>query len=187
MRVKAALIQTFLVLTLVAGVGYSQKLEKPSDRSGHANAFLKEEVRHELATLPYYSVFDWIEAEVQPDGTVILRGDVSLSSLKGDAEVKLTELEGVTRVSNNIELLPLSINDDELRTMVYEAIYSSGTPLFKYAFVEPIHIIVKNGHVTLKGMVDNKADSDIAYIKARSVSGSFSVKNELEVQSGPIS
>jgi hyperosmotically inducible periplasmic protein len=47
--------------------------------------------------------------------------------------------------------------------------------------VPPIHILVKNGNVTLKGIVDNQGDSNIANIRANGVSGVFSVKNELAV------
>jgi hyperosmotically inducible periplasmic protein len=183
MRRKHTLIQAIFILALAVGVGHGQQREKPSTRSGHANALLQEEVRHELATLPYFGVFDWIEADVQPDGAVILNGNVTRPSLKSDAGLNISMLEGVTRVSNNIEILPLSNNDEELRTLLFESIYSADTPLSKYAMqpVGQIHIIVKNGHATLKGIVDRKADSDIANIRARRVPGVFSVTNELQV------
>ena len=152
---------------------------------------MKEEIRHELVMLPYHSVFDWLEAEVQQDGTVILRGEVTRPTLKTDAEIKVRALEGVNRISNTIEVMPVSDHDEDLRRAVYRAVYASDSPLFKYAHqsVGPIHILVKNGHVTLKGVVDNEADGQIAFIRARGVSGAFSVKNELQTADGskPIS
>jgi len=143
------------------------------------------EVRHELVTLPYYGVFDWLEYVVQPDNTVILRGQVIRPTTKSDAENRVKDIEGVSRVVNEIEVLPLSPNDDRLRRAIYRAIYGSNSPLFRYAVqaVPPIHIVVRNGRATLKGIVANKGDSNLAYIKARGVPGLFEVKNELKIES----
>jgi len=145
---------------------------------------LKEEVRHQLVTLPYYSVFDWLEAEVKPDGTVTLMGDVTRPTTKDDAESRVKKLEGATGVIDKIEVLPLSPMDDQLRIAVYRAIYKFESPLFRYATqsVPPIHIIVKNGHATLKGIVANQGDSDLAYMYANSVPGLFEVRNELKIE-----
>ena len=145
---------------------------------------LKEEIRHQLVMLPYYSVFDWLQAEVMPDGTVTLMGQVVRPTLKDDAEAGVKKLEGVTRVTNNIEVLPLSPMDDQLRVAVYRSIYSYNSPLFRYATwsAPPIHVIVKNGHVTLKGIVANQGDSDLAYMAARQVPNVFDVKNELQIE-----
>src|SRR5215831_21028959 len=123
---------------------------------------LSEEVRHQLVTLPYYSVFDWLQAQVKPDGTVTLMGEVTRPSTKEDAASRVKGLEGATRVVNNIEVLPVSPMDDQIRIAVYRSIFSYDSPLFRYATqsVPPIHIIVKNGHVTLKGIVANQTDSD---------------------------
>src|SRR5215831_4567746 len=145
---------------------------------------LSEEVRHQLVTLPYYSVFDWLQAQVKPDGTVTLMGQVIRPTLKDDAEKNVKRLEAATRVINNIEVLPLSQMDDQLRTATYRRIYNFETPLFRYATwaSPPIHIIVKNGHVTLKGIVANQSDSQLAYIAARQVPGAFDVKNELQIE-----
>ena len=146
-------------------------------------AQLTKEVRHELLMLPFYSVFDWLQFEVKSDGTVILSGQVTRPTLKTDAENVVNRIEGVESVVNQIEVLPLSPNDDRIRRDVYRALFNFGSPLFRYSMgaVPPIHIIVKNGHVTLKGNVDRKADADLAYMRARSVPGIFGVKNELAV------
>lgn len=145
---------------------------------------LKEEVRHQLVMLPYYSVFDWLEADVKPDGTVTLMGQVVRPTLKDDAEKNVKKLETATKVINNIEVLPLSPMDDQLRVTLYRKVYNFETPLFRYATWSspPIHIVVKNGHVALKGIVANQSDSQLAYMAARQVPGTFDVKNELQIE-----
>jgi len=145
---------------------------------------LSEEVRHQLVTLPYYSVFDWLQAQVKPDGTVTLMGEVTRPSLKDDAGSGVEKLEGASHVVNRIETLPLSTMDDELRMSLYHAIYSFDSPLYRYATqsLPPIHIIVKNGQVELKGIVASQEDSDLASLAANQVSGIFSIKNELKIE-----
>jgi len=143
---------------------------------------LEREVRHELVTLPYYDVFDNLEYRV--DGSqVTLSGQVVRPTLKSGAENVVKNIEGVEKVTNNIEVLPLSPNDDRLRVAIYRAIY--GHPaLQRYSVrsVPPIHIIVKSGSVTLEGVVANEGDRSIANIQANGVSGVFSVKNNLRVE-----
>ena len=149
-----------------------------------ARAHITKEIRHELATLPYYGVFDWLEVEVRPGNTVVLRGEVVRPTTKSDAEARVRDIEGVTKVVNEIEVLPLSPQDDRLRAALYRAIYDWDGPLFRYATqaVPPIHVVVKNGRAALKGVVASKADADLAYVKARGVPGLFDVKNELQVE-----
>jgi osmotically-inducible protein OsmY len=184
----------FMILGLAMVLGlstaaYSQKLDHPQDRQERQTAALKEEVRHQLVMMPYFSVFDWLEAEVSPNGMVTLMGQVTQPTVKSDAEARIKRLESATSVVNKIEVLPLSNNDDRIRTAVYRAIYMNDTPLFKYAMrsVGPIHILVKNGHVTLKGVVANAGDKQLAYMAANGVSGVFSVENQLKVESEPAS
>jgi len=159
-------------------------LNTPANRNARRMEALKEEVRHQLVTLPYYTVFDWLEAQVKPDGAVTLMGEVTRPTVKDDAEHRVKKLESVSRVIDNIEVLPLSPMDDELRVALYRAIYRFDSPLFRYGTqsVPPIHIIVKNGHVTLKGVVLNEGDSQLAYMAARGVPGTFEVKNELQIE-----
>jgi len=160
------------------------KLELIANHDDRRMEALGEEIRHQLITLPYYSVFDWLQAEVKPDGTVTLKGQVTRPSLKADAESRVKNIEAASRVVDNIEVLPLSPMDDQIRIAEYRAIFSYNSPLFRYATqsVPPIHIIVKNGNVTLKGVVATQSDSDLANITANQVSGVFSVKNELQVE-----
>ena len=146
---------------------------------------ITREVRHELVMLPYYGVFDNLAYKVDPDGTVTLVGQLSPVNgprLKSDAESNVKRIEGVTRVVNNLEVLPLSPNDDRIRRAVYRAIYgNSALSQYQLRAVPPIHIIVKNGHVTLEGAVSRTMDKQIAGIKANGVSGVFSVDNNLRV------
>ncbi len=145
---------------------------------------LVKEVRKELVTIPTFGVFDWLEGNVEADGTVHLRGEVTRPTMKKDAERRVRRIEGVASVDNKIEVLPLSSSDDRLRTAVYRALFNSNSTLFRYGqgAVPSIHIIIKNGRLTLKGVVSTKADSDMAAIKANGVSGLFEVKNELQVE-----
>ena len=187
--------KSFMVFSLALLLGlptaaYSAQLDGPQNREERQMSALKEEVRHQLVTMPYYSVFDWLQAKVAPDGTVTLMGYVTQPTVKSDAEWRIKRLESANGVVNKIEVLPLSNHDDQLRTALYRAIYTSESPLFKYALqsVGPIHMVVKNGHVSLKGVVASEADRNLAYIAARGVPGAFDVQNDLRVEEAkPIS
>src|SRR6202167_294146 len=142
-----------------------------------------KEVRHELVMLPYYGVFDNLAYKVDADGTVTLLGQVARPVLKSDAGNVVKRIEGVTRVVNNIEVLPTSMMDDRIRRAVYRAIYGNSVlSPYQLRAVPPIHIIVKNGHVTLEGVVAREMDKTIANMQANKVSGVFSVTNNLVVE-----
>jgi hyperosmotically inducible periplasmic protein len=156
-------------------------LQKQTEPKAEQN--LIKEVRHQLVLLPYYSVFDNLVFRVQ-GSKVILMGQVVRPTLKSDAEAAVKSIEGVTGVENNIEVLPTSPMDDQIRRAVYRAIY--GEPaLSRYALsaVPSIHIIVKNGNVTLEGVADNETDKNLAGLRANGVPNVFSVKNNLVVSS----
>jgi hyperosmotically inducible periplasmic protein len=143
---------------------------------------LENQVRHELVMLPYLNVFDNISFRV--DGTTVtLFGAVTKPVLKSDAENVVKRVEGVTRVENQIEVLPLSSFDDGIRQRTARAIYSY-PPLQRYgAGTQPsIHIIVKNGNVTLVGFVSTDMDKQLAFTRANSVPGVFAVNNQLQIQ-----
>jgi hyperosmotically inducible protein len=145
--------------------------------------WLKTEVRHELLMLPYYSVFDNLEYRVNGDNVELL-GQVARPSLKSDAQAAIEKIEGIGAIINNVQVLPLSPNDDQIRRAVYRAIYGNSSML-QYAIqaLPPIHIIVENGKVTLVGVVAKEMDKMIAYTQANSVPGVFSVTNKLQVES----
>ena len=170
--------------TILGGQQKPQLQGKSQPSRGRTTALIVDEVRHQLVMLPYFGVFDWLEAEVLPDDTVVLRGQVSRPTIKSDAEARVRKLESVAKVVNEIEVLPLSQSDDGIRLAMYRAIFKYDSPLFKYAIraVPPIHILVKNGRATLKGLVANDMDRQLAYIAARGVPGVFDVKNELQVE-----
>lgn len=167
-------------LLAVLATGFAQDQHEPSAK---AQERIAREVRHELLMLPYYGVFDSIGFKVE-GYNVTLVGQVTRPTLKSDAENSVKHIEGVEKVDNQIEVLPPSPMDDRLRLALFHAIYGY-PPLEKYALgvQKPIRIIVKNGHATLEGVVDNETDKNTAEIRAKGVSGIFSVTNNLKVVS----
>lgn len=178
-------MKTFTYLLLVGGIalsGAGSVIAADRAMSAKGQDRIVREVQHELVTLPYYNVFDNLAYRV--DGsTVTLLGQVTRPTLKSDAEGVVRKIEGVENVNNQIEVLPLSPSDDAIRRAEYRAIYSqSALQLYSVRSVPPIHIIVKNGHVTLEGVVASEADKNIANVTANGVSGVFSVTNNLRVE-----
>jgi len=166
---------SFLLLSFPA---FAQKNSQPP---AQFTKRVTKDVRHQILMLPYYSEFDSIGFKVQ-GYTVTLFGRVTRPSLKNDAENAIKRIEGVEKVNNQIEVLPPSPMDDRLRVQLFRAIY--GYPSLQRYGVgsnRPIHIIVDRGHVTLEGVVDSQADKNVAGIRANSVPGIFSVKNNLAV------
>jgi osmotically-inducible protein OsmY len=147
-------------------------------------ADLVKEVRHELVMLPYYGVFDNLSYRV--DGSkVTLFGQVRDPKLKDDAGKAVKSIESVTAVDNQIEVMPLSASDDRTRIAVYRAIYSKpNLQRYQLGAVPPIHIIVKNGDVTLEGVVANDMDKTVAGIAANGVGSVHKVINNLRTDSG---
>jgi len=170
-----------LLFTSGAALAQPQNDNQNQNRDTRSSDYITREVRHQLVMIPYYSVFDNLEYRVDGN-TVTLMGQVVHATIKDDAESAVKHVEGVDKVVNNIEILPPSPNDDQIRFAEARAIYSFPS-LQKYGFqaVQAIHIIVKGGHVTLEGVVDNQADKDAANIRANGVPGVFSVTNNLHV------
>ena len=175
---KSKLVVVVFILLSLATWGLTQDRDQPSAKSQDR---ITREVRHELLMLPYFGVFDSIAFKVE-GSTVTLLGQVVRPSLKSDAENAVKHIEGVEKVDNQIEVLPPSPMDDGLRIRLYREIY--GYPaLEKYALgvQKPIRIIVKNGRVTLEGVVDNDSDKNLAGMRANTVPGIFQVTNNLQV------
>ena len=171
------------ILALALGIGmsvaaFAQGSERATDR-------LQNQIRRELVTLPFYSVFDNFEYKLSGNGVVTLLGQVHRPTLKSSAENVVKRIEGVTKVVNEIEVLPVSSMDDQIRLATYRSIYGH-TALQTLAIraVPPIHIIVKNGNVTLEGVVSTKLEKQVAGAQANGVAGVFSVKNNLRVEGG---
>ena len=165
------------VALLAAQLGYAS-----SQANSAAQNRIEREVRRELVTLPFYSLFDHFTFRVEGD-TVTLMGKVSRPTLKSDAENVIKKIEGVEKVANQIEVLPLSPNDDRLRLALYRAIYGHGAlQTLAIRAVPPIHIIVENGNVTLEGSVGTAVEKTVAGAQANGVPGVFSVTNNLRVE-----
>jgi BON domain-containing protein len=172
-RLSAAI---FLTIGLTGSTILSAAPKSPSPDA------LEGKVRHELVMLPRLTLFDDLSFRV--DGSVVtLLGEVTQPVLKSDAGNVVQRVEGVTRVDNEIEVLPLSPIDNGIRAREYRAVFSG--PLYRYALgaLPSIHIIVKNGSVTLTGVVADQADRELAYVRANGVPGVFTVTNQLHVES----
>lgn len=143
---------------------------------------LVEKVRKELVTLPYFGVFDNFAFNYK-DGVVTLYGQVTRPTLRSDAERVVARVAGIEQVVNNIEVLPLSSFDDRIRLATYRAIYRQpGLDRLAFMANPPVRIIVKNGNVTLEGVVLNEGDKIRAFIAANGVSNVFSVTNNLRTE-----
>jgi hyperosmotically inducible protein len=175
---KSALIT--LGVTFILGLGSIHATQSNGNRNG--DAWITREVGHQLITVPWYSVFDILKYNVNGN-VVTLSGAVVNSATKEDAESSVKHVEGVEKVINQIEVLPPSPMDEQIRRAEYRAIYSQAN-LSRYGVgnLQSIHIIVKNGHVSLEGDVDNQQDKDAATLYAKSVPNVFSVDNNLIVR-----
>jgi hyperosmotically inducible protein len=164
-----------LLLAVVPAVAMAQ---------GAINPQLAKKVRHELVTLPYYGVFDNLAYSIN-GGNVTLYGQVVRASTSSDAERRVKRVAGVTRVVNNIKVLPLSGFDDSIRARTYRSIAQMGG-LYRYlqGANPSLHIVVDRGHVTLEGVVSGSGDRNLAYLAANRVTGVFSVTNNLRVEGG---
>jgi hyperosmotically inducible protein len=131
--------------------------------------------------LPYLDVFDNLTYSVN-GRSVILSGQVTNPTLRSDAANAVKQIEGVETVDNQIEVLPASIFDDRIRKQLFQAIYGYPTlQRYSLGINKPIRIIIRNGNVQLEGIVDRPLDKVIAGIRARQVSGVFSVENNLKL------
>jgi len=146
-----------------------------------ASPRLESQIRRELARLPFYGVFDLLQYRVEGDA-VVLAGQVTRPTLKDDAERLVRNIEGVSEVINQIEVLPLSPMDDRIRLAAFKAIYIHSL-LNRYALdpMPPIRIVVRDGAIALEGEVLNEAERDVAFLAAQSVPGVFQVTNNLRV------
>lgn len=158
----------------------TSKHQAPRDEAQY-EAWLQKEVRHQLVMLPWLSIFDNLEYRVE--GTkVVLMGQVVRPTLKDDAGRSVKNIEGVTEVDNQIQVLPPSEMDWQIRRAEYRAIYGFAG-LWKYAMgaLPPVHIVVDTGRVALYGVVDSEADKNLIELRAKTVPNVFSVTDNLQV------
>ena len=175
-RMKLLTVAAMAVLSVVPAMG---------QRYGGievTNPQLAKKVRHELVTLPYYGVFDNLAYNIN-GSAVTLYGQVVRPTTRSDAERRVKRLAGVSRVVNNIRVLPLSGFDDNIRRATYRSLARTGG-LFRYlqGTNPSIHIVVDGGNITLEGVVSNTGDRTLANMAARQVPGAFSVTNNLRVE-----
>lgn len=186
------LVGPALAALLLAGSGFAANLNNPP--GDHNDAFsagpqnespMARQIRHNLVTLPYYSIFDDLAFKI--DGSVVtLEGACPPEppwDIRSDAEAAVKKVPGVTKVINNIKLLPLSPMDWQIRRAVARAIYGDSEIGTRYGYqaLPSIHIIVDNGHVTLEGVVDNQFDDTLIRTRANTVPNVFSVTDNLVV------
>ena len=164
---------------LLAALPAATLLAAPTKSAGS----IEDRVRHELVMMPFYNVFDDLSFRVDSEGTVTLLGAVTDPYLKWEAEKSVKRVAGVTRIDDQIEVLPLSTFDNQIRIRTYRALVRTSS-LYRYFLgTQPsIRIIVKNGHVMLDGVVSNNMDSQLAYMAANRVPGVFSVTNNLQTE-----
>jgi len=199
MRKVHGIVAVVLLLTSLAVAAAAQSAQPPMSNQSMSNqpaqeqapnhtlspaaqAKLMKGINHALIMLPYYGVFDNLVYLLQ-GRTVILTGQVTNPSLKPDAERAVKKVEGVEKVVNNIEILPPSPMDQQIRERVKQAIYGGYGPLFKYSHNPnpPIRIIVKNARVTLEGVVDSEGDKNLCTLRVNQISSVLSVTNNLRV------
>lgn len=191
------------LLLTIAGAGLTARAQAPNV-SEQTMMRMARDIQRGILTLPEYGVFDSLSFSFK-GYDVLLRGKASRPILKSSAENVVKKIEGIEKVVNEIDVLPLSPNDDGIRLRTYVAIYghpilsrynpNRGTPLF-FSRIQaatgitnnpppgnhPIKIIVHNGNVTLEGVVANIGDRTIAELQANTVNGVFSVTNNLAVE-----
>ena len=185
MRTQARMVRALLGMALLALVVSIAGPSRASAGTATSPAVsnISGDVHHQLAMLPWYGVFDNLEYQVNGTEVTLTGQLISQHAVtKDDAEKSVKSIAGVTRVINNIEVLPPSPFDDQIRREEYRAVFSKGD-LGGYSMgaIPQLHIIVKGGHVTLTGTVMNQMDKNMAGIVANTVPGVFSVTNNLQV------
>lgn len=183
MRIFSGWVSAVFFFSLLMPAQQARNENHSFVRGESSEAHLAHQVRHELVMLPYYGIFDDLAFRVD-DSTVTLFGAVTRPTLKSDAENVVKRIEGVTQVVNQIEVLPLSPMDDRIRLAEYRAIYGDPTIGTRYGYrtLPSIHILVKNGHVTLVGVAASEGDKNLINIRANGVPGVFSVTNNLQIE-----
>lgn len=183
MRVIMTVLSILLLQPVLGSAVRGASQVSQAQRERNSEAYLQREVGHQLTTVPWYTVFDIMKYTVSGD-VVTLTGAVTNPTVKTDAENAVKGIEGVQKVNDQIEVLPPSPLDDQIRLAEYRAIYKDQLSRYGLGTLQSIHIIVKGGHVTLEGNVDTQADKNVANVYANGVPNVFSVTNNLVVTGG---
>lgn len=191
--------RSFFMLVAVVVAGASLAAQTPDDKR------TIDDLHRALMRLPYYGVFDYLTIRYEK-GTATLSGFVYQPKLKNDVINATRRVSRVDDIVDEIEELPTSQHDDDIRWRTFNQIYSDsvlsryapgggltqadasfnlprypGTQPFGYY---PIHIVVNRGRILLVGVVDSKFDKTIAGMRAREIPGTFSVENALMIAGG---
>lgn len=171
---KKSLMKRFMTLASLAAIVAVSAMAQDHQWAGRTLDNLEWTIHEKLAVLPFYGVYDTIRFELN-GSTVVLTGQVVKESVKHNAERAVKQIPGVNSVTNKIEVLPSSRRDDALRKNVYAAIYEK-EPLTKYSArqLPPVHILVKDGWVSLEGVVDSSADRSMMHLRALQVTAHVS-------------
>lgn len=175
---KTRILNRLLATSLLVGAGIAGAANRPADIP------VERQILHEIRMYPSYSIWDDVSFRISGNGQVELFGAVNQPFKKSDIERIVRRVPGVTSVTDQIKVLPLSPFDDRLRLQVARAVYRDPV-LNRYALqaVGPIHIIVENGHVTLSGVVSSEMEKNVAGMRANAAGLSFgSVINNLQVE-----
>ena len=181
-----SLLAAIAFLSVSAGLAEQKAPHNDVFTAGPENeAQLARQIRHNLLMLPYYSIFDDLSFQLD-GGVVTLQGACPPEppwDISADAERAVKKIQGVTKVVNEIKVLPLSPMDWQVRRAVARAIYGDPEIGMRYGYqaLPSIHIIVDNGHVTLEGVVDNQFDDTLIRTRANQVPNVFSVTDNLIV------
>jgi|SRR6185436_1830557 osmotically-inducible protein OsmY len=168
-----------MVARFIAAAAVVLAMSAPAFAADQGNLQVFRDVSRQVLRYPHFTVFDNIQAEVE-QGVVTLTGKVTMPYKSTDIERQVAKLKGVTQVRNQIEVLPVSQFDDELRLGIARAIYGSSNFWGYGSMVNPpIHIIVDHGHVTLEGVVNSNVDRALARSLASGFAA-FSVTNNLK-------
>lgn len=172
----------FLLAAVLGSIGWMSSVAVGQIDMMGGNSRTERRIRSEILSLPYYNVFDAIGYNLTGN-TVTLSGWVVRPTTKDVAENIIEDIDGVSRVVNNIEVLPLSLSDDRIRRRTLQALSGRGGSLMYYFLGSnpSIRIIVNRGRIRLEGYVNNSGDKNLANILARGVSGAFGVTNNLKV------
>lgn len=177
-RKFSGIVVSMIFIMSFAGIGTAAVAAGPGQRP----LDLSEQIRIELIKVPNLGVFDNLAFKMESADAVVLSGQVIDPLVKSGAEIAVLRIPGIRKVENNIEVLPRSRYDDEIRLKTYYAVYSN-TGFEKYAHmaVAPVRIIVRNGNVTLDGIVGNRLEREMAVLSANNVPGVFSVTDNLKI------
>jgi|SRR5688572_23847282 len=151
----------------------------PAWAAQRENLQIFKDVQQQVLRYPHFTIFDSVSSQID-NGVLTLTGKVTMPYKRTDIERRLRNVEGIQTIRNNIEVLPVSQFDNELRYDIARAIYRHPSlQMYALGVNPPIHVIVEHGRVTLEGVVNSNLDR----VLARSIASSFpafEIKNELK-------